>query len=106
MKNKGKWIVAMFQKIYNRLKPGGKLYSISFTTETTGYGTGESWGGERTFYNITEGSLAGCGTIHFFLEAVLRRILMETGFRDIVVDQLRFTDRGSVIEQFLVQAVK
>ncbi len=66
----------------------------------------ESRGGEHTFYNVEEGSLSGCGTIHFFEEAELRGILMQTGFHDIVMDQFRFTDCGNVVEQFLVQAVK
>ena len=34
-------IVAMYREIYHLLKPGGKLFSISFTTGTTGYGTGK-----------------------------------------------------------------
>ena len=98
-------IVAMYREIYELLKPGGKLFSISFTTGTTGFGTGKEIE-QHTFCDITEGSLSGRGTTHFFEEAELRGILTQVGFRDIIVDQMRFTDRGSVVEQFLVQAGK
>lgn len=98
-------IVAMYQKIYELLKPGGKLFSISFTIGTTGFGTGKEIE-KHTFCDITEGSLSGRGTTHFFEEAELKEVLMQVGFQNIVVDQLRFTDQGSVVEQFLVQAVK
>ncbi len=98
-------IIAMYQKIYNLLKPGGKLFSISFTTGTTGFGSGEEIE-QHTFCDITEGSLSGRGTTHFFEEGELRGILTRIGFREIVVDQIRFTDRGSVVEQFLVQGEK
>lgn len=98
-------IVAMYQKIYNLLKPGGKLFSISFTTGTTGYGTGKEIE-KHTYCDIAEGSLSGRGTTHFFEEEELREILARLGFRDVVVDRLRFTDRGGVVEQFLVQAGK
>ena len=96
-------ITAMYREIYSLLKPGGTLFSVSFTTGTTGYGTGKELE-KNTFCDITEGSLAGRGTTHFFEEQELRSILEDAGFENITVDRLRFTDRGSVVEQFLVQA--
>ncbi|MCI8992063.1 MAG: class I SAM-dependent methyltransferase [Eubacterium sp.] len=96
-------ITAMYREIYSLLKPGGTLFSVSFTTGTTGYGTGKELE-KNTFCDITEGSLAGRGTTHFFEEQELRSILEDAGFENITVDWLRFTDRGSVVEQFLVQA--
>lgn len=34
-------IVRMYQSVYEILKPGGMCFSISFSTETTGYGSGK-----------------------------------------------------------------
>lgn len=98
-------IAAMYREIYSLLKPGGKLFSISFTTKTTGYGTGKELE-KNTFCDITRGSLAGRGTTHFFEEKELLEILKLAGFGNIVVDRLYFTDCGNVVEQFLVQAEK
>lgn len=99
-------IVSMYQGIYKVLKRGGKLFSISFSKDTTGFGSGEQVGEENTFRNIKEGSLAGRGTAHFYEKQELIEVLEKTGFCNIVVDVLRFTDAGSVVEQFLVQAEK
>lgn len=98
-------IAAMYQEIYGLLKPGGKLFSISFTTKTTGYGTGDELE-KNTFCNITEGSLAGRGTTHFFEEQELQEVLRQAGFKNVLIDRLYFTDRGNVVDQFLVQAEK
>ncbi len=104
-------IARMYGEIYWLLKPDGKLFSTSFTTGTTGFGTGTKLE-QNTFRNITEGSLAGRGTVHFFEEEELRSILVTAGFHNVIVDSLRFTDgrtatgQVNVIEQFLVQAEK
>lgn len=98
-------IVGMYQEVYKLLKDGGKLFSISFTTGTTGYGTGTELE-KNTFCDITVGSLEGRGTSHFYEEEELRNMLRNIGFQNIVIDNFRFTDRGCVVEQFLVQAEK
>lgn len=98
-------IVSMYEEIYNLLKVGGKLFSSSFSTETTGYGTGVELE-KNTYCNIETGSLAGRGTAHFFEEDELKDILEKVGFCNIVIDSMRYTDKGNVVEQFLVQAEK
>ena len=103
--NRKENILKMYQQIYRMLKKGGKLFSVSFTTGTTGFGTGTKLE-ENTFCDITEGGLAGRGISHFYAENELINLLKETGFQNIVEDTLRFTDRGNVVEQFLVQAEK
>ena len=103
--NKLQNITGMYQKVYELLKRGGKLFSISFTAGTTGYGMGREL--ERnTFCDITEGSLGGRGIAHFYEEGELEKLLGEIGFRNVVVDTMRFTDRGNVVEQILVQGEK
>lgn len=103
--NKLENILNMYRKIYDMLKQGGKLFSISFTTGTTGYGTGKELE-KNTFCDITEGNLEGRGTAHFYEDGELKGMLEEIGFQNVEVDCLRYTDRGNVVEQFLVQAEK
>ncbi len=98
-------IVKMYQETYRLLKQGGKLYSITFTTGTTGCGTGIELE-KNTFKDITEGSLKGRGTCHFFEKEELNSLLETIGFQKIIIDSLRFTDREDIVEQFLVQAEK
>ena len=103
--NRKENILKMYQQIYRMLKKGGKLFSVSFTTGTMGFGTGTKLE-KNTFCDIIEGGLAGRGISHFYDENELINLLKETGFQNIVADTLRFTDRGNVVEQFLVQAEK
>lgn len=98
-------IIAMYQTTYELLKEGGKLFSILFGTETTGYGTGIQLE-ENTFRNIEKGGLAGRGTAHFFKREELQDIVKKVGFRNIVIDTMKYTDCGNVIEQFMIQAEK
>lgn len=98
-------IAKMFLEVYKILKIGGKLFSISFTTATTGCGTGKSVE-KNTYEDIEKGSLMGRGIAHFFEEEELRDLLTKAGFKNVIIDTLRFTDRGGVVEQYLVQAEK
>lgn len=98
-------ILEMYQQVYRLLKKGGKLFSVSFTTETTGYGTGTEIE-KNTFCGITERSLEGRRMTHFYTEEELRNILQQAGFQNMIIDFLKFTDRGNIVEQFLVQAKK
>lgn len=98
-------IEEMYRKIYTMLKKGGKVFSVCFSTETTGFGLGTKIE-ENTFCDISEGSLAGRGVAHFFTREELIETFEAAGFRDIVIDTLQFTDRGCCVGQFLVQAVK
>lgn len=98
-------IVKMYEEIYRMLKAGGKLFSIGFSKNTTGYGTGKEIE-KDTFVNITCGSLQGRGTTHFFDMEEITALLSNIGFRNIQPDTLRFTDRGNVVENIMIQAEK
>ena len=93
----------MFEEVYGLLKKGGKLFSVSFSTNTTGYGIGKRLE-ENTYSDIQEGCLADRGTAHFFDKKELHDILNGCGFLNIRIDTLAYTDNGALIEQFLVQA--
>ena len=76
-----------------------------FTKNTTGYGLGEALE-KDTFKNISQGNLAGRGIAHFYDKKEITELLHSIGFKNVVSDSLNYTDRGSIIEQFLVQAEK
>lgn len=98
-------IKAMYKDVYRMLKKGGKLFSSCFGKRTYGYGSGVALE-EDTFARITEGVLAGRGTTHFFTSEALRQILEESGFLDIQIDFVLYTDNGMQVEQFIASATK
>lgn len=98
-------IVKMYEGIYRILKVGGKMFSVMFSKNTTGYGLGEKVE-KDTFINIPCGSLARIGLAHFYNVEDITDLLYKVGFNDIQADLLHYTDRGNVVEQILVQAKK
>lgn len=103
--NQYEHIIKMYEAVYRILKSGGRIFTSVFSKNTTGYGLGEEI--ERgTFTDIKQGNLAGRGTVHFFDQEEITGILEKTGFQDIQEDLFYYTDRGSVVEQILIQAKK
>lgn len=98
-------IRSMYDSIYNMLKPEGMLLTACFGKRTTGYGEGELLE-QDTWINLPEGALTGRGITHFFSEEELRSILSETGFRNIHIDTILYTDNGNQIEQYVARADK
>lgn len=98
-------IEEMYKEIYRMLKNGGGIFTATLSRNTTGYGTGEEIE-ENTYTNITCGNLAGRGIIHFFDEEEITKLLYKVGFRDIHVDLLHYTDKGNIVEEYLVNAYK
>lgn len=101
-------IKAILKECHRVLKKQGKLFSTGlFKIGMNGYGTGEKLE-ENTFRELTEGSLAHRGTVHFFDEQQIHELWTEAGFRNIKIDSLARTDRGGVnkISYYMVEAEK
>lgn len=98
-------IKRMYSNIYRILKQNGKLFSSMFSTETTGFGTGERLE-HNTYANPTIGRLAGRGTSHFYEDGEIEKILSEIGFKDIVVEWTKWKDQGDLVSTFIVHAAK
>lgn len=101
-------IKAILKECHRVLKTQGKLFSTGlFKVGMTGYGTGEKLE-ENTFRELTEGSLAHRGTVHFFDEQQIRNFWTEAGFKEIRIDSLERTDRGGTqkICYYMVEAEK
>lgn len=94
-------IKAMYREAYRVLKQEGRIFTSVFASETLGYGTGELLE-MNTYRNITEGKLAGRGIVHFFDNEEIRQILMEVGFKNLVVDSFTYEDCGSFVSMYIV----
>ena len=95
----------MYKEVYDVLKTGGKLYTSCFGTKTQGYGTGKCIE-NGTYEDIESGVLAGRAIAHFFFNEELESTLKSVGFRNIVIDNILYTDNGVQVEQFIAQAEK
>jgi hypothetical protein len=101
-------IRTILKECHRVLKPLGKLFSTGlFKVGMTGYGTGTGLD-EHTYRELTEGSLAHRGTVHFFDERQIRDFWSEAGFDRIAIDSLARTDMGGArtVSYFIVDAQK
>lgn len=95
----------MYKKVYDMLKNGGKLCTVCFGKQTDGYGSGDLIETD-TYKNVTEGALVHRGLTHFFSRSELYNILQETGFSNIQIDSILYTDGGFKVEQYVAIAEK
>lgn len=95
----------MYGEVYMMLKPGGKILSNVFGKRTDGYGTGIELE-PGTYSKLESGVLKGRTNIHFFDKNELETVLRDCGFRNIIVDEVLYTDNGMHVEQLIAKAVK
>lgn len=98
-------IKKMYANTYRVLKSGGKLETVCFGKETFGYGMGREIEA-GTYTDIPDGPLHDRGVSHFYGKEDLEKVLTETGFKEIIVDMILYTDNGKTVQQYVAQAVK
>jgi 2-polyprenyl-3-methyl-5-hydroxy-6-metoxy-1,4-benzoquinol methylase len=98
-------IKIMYSNIFNMLKHGGKLLTTMFTADTTGADSGVKIE-DNTFRDLTKGNLAGRAIVHFYTKDEIVDILKNTGFSNIVIDTMRYSDMGNIVSMLIVQADK
>lgn len=103
--NKKVHIEIMYKEVYERLKKGGKFYSACFGEKTDGYGTGQ-YIEDNTYENIEKGPLEGRAIAHFFTKDELRETLEVSGFHNIIIDEMVYTDNGISIQMLIAKADK
>lgn len=103
--NKKVHIEIMYKEVYERLKKGGKLYSACFGEKTDGYGTGK-YIEDNTYENIEKGPLEGRAIAHFFTKDELKETLEVSGFHNIIIDEMVYTDNGISIQMLTAKADK
>lgn len=95
----------MYQEIFRIMKNGGKLYSSCFGPKTEGFRTG-TYLENGTYEDIEKGVLANRGTAHIYTEQEFVQTLEETGFSNIHIDVMQYTDDGKAVEMFMAKAEK
>lgn len=98
-------IKTMYKAIYRILNPNGKLLTVCFDKETTGFGTGKEIEPD-TFTDMTSGVLKTSGVHHFFDKQSINALLAEIGFTGIKNETLVYTDNGNVISEIITMAEK
>lgn len=101
-------IKTILRECYRLLKKDGKIFSTGlFQVGMTGYNTGEKIE-ENTFRELTEGSLAHRGTVHFFTKEEIIDLWTDAGFKNIKIDYLTRTDNGGEdeVSYYITQAQK
>ncbi len=93
-------IMCMYRAVFRILKNNGKLMTVVFDKDTTGYGTGEKIE-EGTYEGLTKGCLQGLGCRHFFEREELITILQDSGFKNVLVEHYFYTDRGNEVSQLI-----
>lgn len=95
----------MYEEIYRILKPGGRLFTAFFSTDTSGCGTGK-YVEPGTYQDIPEGPVGGEGVIHFWTEEELRETLKRAGFMEVQIEKFRFTSEPYVTDWLVANGCK
>lgn len=103
--NKYSDIMEMYKKILYVLKPGGKLLTVCFGEDLEGYKTGEMVE-NGTYIDIKNGLLSHRGIAHIFTEDELYNLIETTGFQNVQVDWVRYSDNGNMVHQYICTAEK
>lgn len=98
-------ILEMYNRCYRSLKNQGRIFTSCFTKNTDGFGTGTRIE-ENTYRDLTKGCLSGRAIIHFFTDKELVSALEKSGFKNIKIDTLSYTDNGVTVDMLLAQAEK
>lgn len=93
-------IKLMYKKCHDILVDGGKLMTVVFSKDTTGYGTG-TYIEPGSYEGIKEGPIQGLGVRHFFDKKELEECLTEVGFKNIRIETIDYTDNGSKVSQLI-----
>jgi len=98
-------IQLMYKNVFRVLKKGGKLFTSSFSTDTSGYGSGKEIE-KGTFFNVEYGPLKDKGNVHFWTQNDFFDIVKYAGFKNIKIDKNNYSDTGNVIDLLILTAEK
>jgi len=75
----------IFAQVYRALRTGGRFFSMAIKTGSYGFGAGDEIE-KNTFNNVRTGPFAGKGTVHFFTDNEIRRLLGLNQFKNMEIE--------------------
>lgn len=98
-------IKIMYQNIYYILCVTGKIFTVCFGEETLGYTSGIELEKE-TYRNVKEGILSNRGIVHIFKKEEIHNLLKEIGFKNIKIEEMKYSDNGNIVHMYMTSAEK
>jgi SAM-dependent methyltransferase len=91
--------------VFDRLKPGGKLFSISATPSSWGAKSGKPVA-DSTYRDLTEGPFANTGTVRFSSEQQIKELYSK--FSDLVIGLSEYSigDRSRLVSHWVIEGTK
>jgi SAM-dependent methyltransferase len=91
--------------VFTRLKPGGKLFSMSATPSTWGATSGPPVA-ECTFRDLTDGPYANTGTARFSSEAQIKDLYSKFNNLVIGLSEYSIGDRSRLVSNWVIEGTK
>lgn len=98
-------IKIMYQNIYYILCATGKVFTVCFGEETLGYTSGIELEKE-TYRDVKEGILSNRGIVHIFKREEIHNLLKEIGFKNIKIEEMKYSDNGNIVHMYMTSAEK
>lgn len=98
-------IYDMYKNAYRVLKKGGKIITVCFGEDTSGYKTGLEIE-PSTYQDIKEGNLKNSGKQHIFKRTEIIELLEKVGFQNIICETGKYTDKGYIVHHYICMAEK
>lgn len=98
-------IHSIYENVYYSLKKSGMFFTVSFTENTYGAGTGKKIE-PGTYQDEQCGMAKGVGHIHYTNKEEKITDLTSIGFQEIHIDEMRYTDRGNLNELLIATCRK
>lgn len=95
----------ILEGVYDRLKPGGKLFSLTATPRCFGHESGPRVA-EATYRDLTVGPFAGTGTVRFSTEAQIRDIYSRFDDLTIGLSEYSLRDPSQMVSNWLIEGTR
>jgi SAM-dependent methyltransferase len=91
--------------VLDRLKPGGKIFSMSATPDCWGSSSGTKIA-EATYRDLTEGPFANTGAVRFSSEEQIRDLY--SGFNNLSIGMSSYSigDKGRRVSHWIIEGIK
>ena len=91
--------------VFERLKPGGKLFSISATPASWGATSGKKVA-DSTYRDLTEGAFANTGTVRFSSEQQIKELYSKFSNLNIGLSEYSVGDKSHLVSNWVIEGSK